>query len=77
MNYSYEIVGNHFVTEFQNFQNNKTKLNWSIKSLRKNFIENVEEDFDENNYIVSSSFYRTSFHRTKKWVLDNHPELLI
>jgi len=70
-NYSYEIVGNHFVTEFQNFQNNKTKLNWSIKSLTKDFIDRVE-DCEENKKEVS-----LSFHRTKKWVLDNYPEILI
>jgi len=68
MNYSYVIIDNHFVMEFQN---DKVKLNWSIKSLRKDFIDRVE-DCEENKKEVS-----LSFHRTKKWVLDNYPEILI
>jgi len=68
MNYSYVIIDNHFVMEFQN---DKVKLNWSIKSLRKDFIDHVE-DSEQNNYDVSLSFYRT-----KEWVLDNYPEILI
>jgi hypothetical protein len=68
MNYSYLIIDNHFVTEFQN---DKIKLNWSIKSLRKKFIDHVE-DSEQNNYDVSLSFYRT-----KEWVLNNYPEILI
>jgi len=62
MNYTYEIE-NDGVTEI-----GVLNLNWSIKSLRNDFTQ-----FHPNPELTVSD----SFNRTRKWVLENHPELLI
>jgi len=64
MNYTYEIE-NDGVTEIGVTEIGVLNLNWSIKSLRNQFHPNPELSVSD------------SFNRTRKWVLENHPELLI
>jgi len=63
MNYTYEII-NDSITEIGVTEIGVLNLNWSIKSLR-NFHPNPELTVSD------------SFNRTREWVLENHPELLI
>lgn len=67
MNYTYEIE-NDGVTEIGVTEIGVLNLNWSIKSLRNDFTQ-----FHPNPELTVSD----SFNRTREWVLENHPELLI
>jgi hypothetical protein len=75
MNYSYFIHdlrrsmiiktdGSDSYDTFVVEENSGTRREWSISRLQKN-IETI------------SKFDRTSFIRTREWLLQNHPELLL
>ena len=63
MNYRYKIK-NDSVTEFENKIYNG---NWSFEFLKKNTAPSL----------FSFMGVADSFHRTKEWLLQNHPELLL
>ena len=63
MKYEYKIKDGS-VTEFENKIYN---ANWSFEFLKK----------DTAPSILSFMGVADSFHRTKEWVLKNHPELLL
>lgn len=62
MNYNYEIESDAII------EIGTLNLSWSIKSLRKDFSQ-----FHPNPELSVSD----SFNRTRKWVLENHPELML
>jgi hypothetical protein len=70
MNYTYEIINNEFVIEIQD---QKELLEWSIRLFYSN-SSNIIELYD---YHSRSEYYVDSYYRTKTWVLENYPELLI
>jgi len=69
MSYTYEIKQN---TIKENGPGEYMSISWSIQELQgSNFI------VDSKNPNLSTNLTCFSFVRTKKWVLENHPELLI
>jgi hypothetical protein len=75
MNYIYKINSNS-VTESYHTEEDKIDAKFGVHSREWNF--NFLKRFVS---IVTKSDYeiklKDSFHRTKKWVLKNHPELLL
>jgi len=67
MNYTYEIEDDDII-EIGVTEIGVLNLNWSIKSLRNDFTQ-----FRPNPELTVND----SFNRTREWVLENHPELLI
>jgi hypothetical protein len=65
MNYNYVIISKIQVAEFKNENESKIGYYWGINSLINSNI------FLKDNESIES------FNRTKKWLIDNHPELLI
>ncbi len=64
----YEING-HVICEIPNpnKQRSQTKVYWTINELKNN----------KPYFSVNYSDHSQSFHRTRNWLLQNHPELLL
>lgn len=65
MNYNYVIISRTQIAEFKNENESKFGYYWGINSLTNSNL------FLKNNDSIES------FNRTKKWLFENHPELLI
>jgi hypothetical protein len=69
MSYTYEIQENIIK---ENGPGEYMSISWTIQELQNsNFI------LDSQNPNLSTNLTSFSFIRTKKWVLENYPELLI
>ena len=66
MSYNYVIISKIQVAEFKNENQSKFGYYWGINSLRK-----------DSNIFLKDNETTESFNRTKKWLIENHPELLI
>jgi hypothetical protein len=69
MNYTYEIQ-EEIIKE--NGPGKYMSISWSIKEL-----QGSDFTLDSENPNISTNLTSFSFMRTKKWVLENYPELLI
>jgi hypothetical protein len=63
----YEIK-NDSVTEFEN---NRYNGNWSFEILKKDTTPSLFSFMGDAEHVISS------FRRTKQWIIENHPELLL
>jgi hypothetical protein len=71
MNYTYEIKNSDYSPDISEmmiieFLNDEFQESWYMRYLKKNRID---------NFMVLH--LRDSFERTRNWVLQNHPELLL
>jgi hypothetical protein len=78
MNYTYELKMNNYPS--QSYPLSLTPQNEVIEYLDHIFIEAWNMIILNNNSIESKSLTnetKKSFIRTKEWLIENHPELLI
>jgi len=72
MNYIYKI--SQEINEISETDKNNISIAWSISDLNKQSPGIVSVWLNRQ---ISSKERKDSFQRTKKWVLENHPEILI
>jgi hypothetical protein len=72
MNYTYKISQKN--NEVSETCENNISIKWSISDLNKESPGIVSVWLNRQ---ISSKERKDSFQRTKKWVLENHPEILI
>ncbi len=71
MKYNYEIKNSDYSSSMINemtiieYLNNEYKENWYLHYLKNNYMDHWDLHL------------KNSFMRTKKWLLQNHPELLL
>lgn len=70
MNYSYKIKNNE-ITEYDNQKCRVIEI-WHIDSLKARNFKNFGGDLRPKLKYISDSY-----QRTKEWIQENHPELLI
>lgn len=63
--YQYEIVHDDSITIVVELINDIRKNGWELNQLRNK----KKWQYDEN--------MNNSFHRTKKWIIENYPEFMI
>jgi hypothetical protein len=66
MKYNYVIISKTQVAEFKNENESKFGYYWGINSLTKDF-----------NIFLKDNEATESFKRTREWILEKYPELLI
>jgi hypothetical protein len=71
MNYIYKFSNYDSITEINTINN--SNLSWSINSLKESL------SYSEIEWLKTINFDSElhSFLRVKKWVIENHPDLLI
>jgi hypothetical protein len=65
MNYNYVIISRIQIAEFKNENESKFGYYWGINSLIN------------SNLFLKDNESIESFNRTKKWLQENHPELML
>jgi len=79
MNYTYKFVLQ--TTSIFNFTVNETIVefynNEEISSWDLVYFKHNNEDYITNDFLNLHKNHFESFKRTKKWLLQNHPELLL
>lgn len=66
MNYTYVIIKEIQIAEFKNENESKFGYYWGINSLR-----------EDSNILLKDNEAKESFKRTREWILEKYPELLI
>jgi hypothetical protein len=71
MNYIYKFSNYNSITEINTINN--SNLSWSINSLKESLSDSEIKWLESINFETEQH----SFLRVKKWVIKNHPEILI
>jgi len=75
MNYSYEIKNSdsHYEMIITEWLDNEYENSWHLHHLKNNY----KPYWDPHRIELYNENQKNSFERTKNWVLQNHPELLL
>jgi hypothetical protein len=78
MNYSYEIKNNmiiEYFTYFKQVPTYKEKVeSWNFTVFSSTSIEKYFSDLEDQ---LAIDHVAASYRRTKKWIMENHPELIL
>ena len=78
MNYSYEIKNNMIIEYFTYFNHTpiyKEKVeSWNFTVFNSASIEKYFSDLKDE---LGVDHVAASYRRTKKWIMENHPELIV